>query len=233
MTQLGDRRIQLPKPLPSFTQRILDARALRIGAQLSPLRLEAPDPDVELPSCGELVRQPLLERLGTLRMPREVWSARRLSLHRCRSGLGRKHACEQADDDPPQLSSPPDSGTGSRLPRQPLVSRDFLSVLTRRHESSTKVLQIAQSRRHNRNPRGQTKRGRKHGCGAGIRTPTSWSRARRPAVRRPRNGWRILAIRPSSHRDRPARGGRRARGVSPPRCRSGRRLRRRARVPSQ
>jgi EVE domain-containing protein len=26
------------------------------------------------------------------------------------------------------------------------------------------------------------------GCGAGIRTPTSWSRARRPAVRRPRNG---------------------------------------------
>src|SRR5262245_36582330 len=30
------------------------------------------------------------------------------------------------------------------------------------------------------------------GCGAGIRTPTSWSRARRPAVRRPRNGgWSV------------------------------------------
>ena len=31
-------------------------------------------------------------------------------------------------------------------------------------------------------------RGTPRGCGAGIRTPTSWSRARRPTVRRPRNG---------------------------------------------
>jgi hypothetical protein len=76
------------------------------------------------------------------------------------------------------------------------------------------------------------RRMRPRGCGAGIRTPTSWSRARRPTVRRPRNGrpeCRRVSLSSLSYRR--CRGGTRARGASRPRCRSAQRPRRRARGP--